>query len=361
MGMADAGAYVMTAKPKAGQTLDEAKEIMLEQVAKLRNGEFTEDFIKAVTANLKLQQQNALTDNSARADYYVDAFVNGVDWADEVESLNSLDKVTKADVVAVANKYLGPDNYVAIYKRQGQDPNELKLAKPPAYPNRDEPRQGIAVPDRHPELEGGTDRACIPRLRPRPHTPQSQERRRSAVCTQQDQRHLHPGICIRKPGSEVDSLLNYAPELMSFVRTPDMTAEQIKNEFYKLACNYRFKIGAKRSYAVISGLSENMDKAAALFEKVLANAEIPAEALTAFADRLDKARADRKHNQSANFGMLSQYVIFGANNSSTNSMTPEQIRNTNPAKFVEALRQLNKYEQTVVYWGKAPAKKVVRL
>ena len=144
MGMADAGAYVMTAKPKAGQTLDEAKEIMLEQVAKLRNGEFTEDFIKAVTANPKLQQQNALTDNSARADYYVDAFVNGVDWADEVESLNSLDKVTKADVVAVANKYLGPDNYVAIYKRQGQDPNELKLAKPQLTPiemNRDKASQ----------------------------------------------------------------------------------------------------------------------------------------------------------------------------------------------------------------------------
>ena len=39
MEMADAGAYVMTAMPKEGQSLDEAKDIMLEQVEKLRNGE----------------------------------------------------------------------------------------------------------------------------------------------------------------------------------------------------------------------------------------------------------------------------------------------------------------------------------
>ncbi len=119
MDMADAGAYVMIAMPKAGQTLDEAKDILLEQVAKLRNGDFSEDFIKAVTANLKLEQQKALTSNSSRANYYVDAFVNGVEWADQVAEYNNLENVTKADVVAAANKYLGDNNYVAIYKRQG--------------------------------------------------------------------------------------------------------------------------------------------------------------------------------------------------------------------------------------------------
>lgn len=87
-----------------------------------------------------MQQQQALTSNAARANYYVDASVNGVDWADQIAEYNNLDKVTKEDVVAAANKYLGPDNYVAIYKRQGQDPNELKLAKPQLTPiemNRD--------------------------------------------------------------------------------------------------------------------------------------------------------------------------------------------------------------------------------
>lgn len=148
---------------------------------------------------------------------------------------------------------------------------------------------------------------------------------------------------------------------MDFVRTPDMSAEQIKNEFYKLACSYRFSIGSKRSYAVITGLSENMDKAVRLFENVLANAEVPAEALAAYADRVEKARSDSKLNQSANFARLSQYVVYGPKNEATEAMSPEELRSTTPARFADVLRELNNYEQTVIYWGNASEKDVVAL
>ena len=360
MDMADAGAYVMTARPTAGQTLDQVKDILLEQVAKLRNGEFSDEFINAVTANLKLQQQNALTSNSARANYYVDAFVNGVDWADEVAEMNNLDKVTKADVVAVANKYLGDNNYVVLYKRQGQDPNELKLAKPELTPiemNRDksskfltEVQNTIVEPVEPVFVDFDRD---MTRLKTKDGV--------EVLYVPNKTNDIFSLIYVYETGTENDELLDYAPELMSFVHTPDMTAEQIKNEFYKLACSYSFSIGAKRSYAVISGLSENMDKAAALFEKVLANAEIPADALAAYAGRVEKARADGKLNQSANFSRLAQYVVYGPKNYATDVMTPDQLRATDPAKFVDALRNLNKYEQTVIYWGNAPAKDVVAL
>ena len=84
--------------------------------------------------------QRSLTSNDSRADQYVQAFVNGVPWADEVAKLESLDKITKADVVAAANKYLLPQGYAVLYKRKGEDPNELKIAKPQLTPivmNRD--------------------------------------------------------------------------------------------------------------------------------------------------------------------------------------------------------------------------------
>ena len=161
MGQADAGAYVMSGRPKAGQTLDEVKDILLEQADKLRKGEFSDDLVEAVKANLKLTVQRSLTSNDSRADQYVQAFVNGVPWADEVAKLESLDKITKADVVAAANKYLLPQGYAVLYKRKGEDPNELKIAKP----HRDEPRQDIAFPCRDSEFGSRTYRACFCRLR----------------------------------------------------------------------------------------------------------------------------------------------------------------------------------------------------
>ena len=51
---ADYGALVLQGLPKAGQTLDEVRDLLLAEVAKLRNGEFSEELIKAVVNNLKV-------------------------------------------------------------------------------------------------------------------------------------------------------------------------------------------------------------------------------------------------------------------------------------------------------------------
>lgn len=77
--------------------------------------------------------------NDGRADMFVSSFIDGVDWKDEVASLDRMSKVTKQQIVDFANKYFG-DNYALIYKRQGKDPNEKKIDKPKITPivmNRD--------------------------------------------------------------------------------------------------------------------------------------------------------------------------------------------------------------------------------
>ena len=46
-----------------------------------------------------------------------------------------------------------------------------------------------------------------------------------------------------------------------------MTPEEVKSEFYRLACSFFVSPGAKRTYVVLSGLSENMPAAMALLRK----------------------------------------------------------------------------------------------
>ena len=71
---------------------------------------------------------------------FVESFVNGTDWADEVTALERMSKLTKADIVAFANKYFTDSNYAVVYKKTGKDPNEKKISKPEITPivmNRD--------------------------------------------------------------------------------------------------------------------------------------------------------------------------------------------------------------------------------
>ena len=138
--MADGGAFLMIGMPKPGQTLDEVRELLLKEVEKLRAGEFDENLVKAIAANDKLALQQALESNDRRADFYVDAFVNGQSLADIVDDFSHIDSVTKDDMLAAVRRYIGTDNYAAIYKRQRPDSSIVKMPKPELTPiatNRD--------------------------------------------------------------------------------------------------------------------------------------------------------------------------------------------------------------------------------
>lgn len=69
--------------------------------------------------------------------------------------------------------------------------------------------------------------------------------------------------------------------------------------------------GAKRTYVVLSGLSENMPAAMALFEKLMANAKVNPEAYTNMANDILKSRKDAKLNQMQNFSRLVTYATYG--------------------------------------------------
>src|SRR5699024_8033384 len=102
--------------------------------------DFDESLIEATINNYKMQMMRSFEENESRAMLYVYSFINGADWADEVQQLDRMSKITKQDVVDWANKYLGPESYAIVYKREGKDPNEQKIAAPkitPIVTNRD--------------------------------------------------------------------------------------------------------------------------------------------------------------------------------------------------------------------------------
>ena len=83
--------------------------------------------LQANINNFKLYQIQNMESNEGRADMFVNSFINGTSWEDEVTSIDRIAKLTKAEIVDFANKYLKNDNYAAIYKKQGKDPNEKKM------------------------------------------------------------------------------------------------------------------------------------------------------------------------------------------------------------------------------------------
>ncbi|MDR1004919.1 MAG: insulinase family protein, partial [Prevotellaceae bacterium] len=358
--MSDYSALMMQGRPKQGQTLDQVKDLLLGEIDKLRTGDFDEKILEANINNFKLSQMSQMEDNDARADWFVQSFINGTTWSDEVTSLDRMSKLTKADVVAFASKYLKDDNYAIIYKRQGKDPNEKKIAKPEITPivmNRDTASaflkaiQASKVTPIEPvfldftkDMKQLTGKADVP-----------------VLYKQNTTNAIFQLVYLFDMGNNNDKALSTAAGYLEYLGTPDMTAEQIRSEFYRLACSFSVSPGNERSYVILSGLSENMPAAMALFEKLMANAVVNKEAYTNYVEDILKSRKDAKLNQSQNVSRLVNYAMYGADSPAKNLLSEAELKGMNPQLLVDRIRELNSFKHRIMYYGPDSEEQLLQL
>lgn len=356
--MADYSFLLMAANPKEGQSLEEARDILLGEVDKLKRGDFDENLLEAAVNNFKLGLQAKLESNEARADWLAESFINGSSWKDEVEGIGRLSKITKQQIVDFANANLKNDNYAVVYKRQGKDPNEKKIDKPeitPIFTNRDtssrflkevqsnrvKPIEPVFV-DYSKDMEKGMAKADIPVLYKYNNT-----------------NGLFTLTYVFEIGRNDDKVLGTAARYIKYLGTDQMDAEQLRREFYRLACNYWISAGEDRVSVGLTGLEENRVKAMELFESLLADAQPNAEVLENMKGDIRKARVDAKSNQGANFSRLRQYGLYGPYSPATAVLSDSELDELQPEDLLGRLRKLNSYEHRVMYYGPASLKQVI--
>lgn len=348
---ADYGYMQLAGRPKQGQSLEEVRDLLLGEVAKLRAGEFDEALIAAAVNNYKLEAMQYLDSNDGRADMYVQSFINRTEWKDEVEVFDRLSKITKEDVVRFANEKLGEQNYAIIYKRQGKDPNEQKIAKPeitPIVTNRDAQSdffKAVAASEVKPieprfvDFEKDMDR----------FEAQSGIEVLYKQNTTTDYFSLEYMFDL---GTIVDPALGLAFDYTEYLGTLAKSAEQIQSELYGLACGFNLRASTSRCRITISGLGENMNKAMDVVEDLVANAVADEAILANVKQDMLKSRANAKLNQSSNFSALQSYVIYGEEGMKAR-LSNEELMALTSEELLAKVRDLLTKQHTVVYYGPA--------
>ena len=349
MPLAEYSAMIMIGYPKEGQTLDEVKALMLGEIDKLKRGDFDESLIKAVVNNKKLQYYRTLESNDDRAYMMADAFITRKKWSDVVGELDRISGITKQQIIDFARRHF-TDGYVTVYKRIGNDTTIRKIDKPEitAIPaNRDlqsafvkeitdskvEPIQPKFV-DFDKDLTKATTKNGLPVLYVK-----NTENGRFTLTYHFDF------------GGASDKWLPYAAEYFDYLGTDKMTAEQLKQKFYSLACSHGISIGTRAANIYVSGLAENMTEAMALMDDLLANAKVDTAAYNKYVGVELKSRADNKLDQGTNFSRLMQYGMYGEYNPARNIPSSEELKEMEPQRLVDKIKAFRGYKHTVLYYG----------
>ncbi len=355
----DYGMFVLSASPKEGQTLEELRPLLLTELNKIKSGDFDFALVKSIVANFKLGELRRTDNNNARLGSLLTSYIQskGANWNGDVSSLDDMNKVTKEQIVKVANKYFG-ENYVVVNKRKGVDPDIVKVEKPSITPV--ETNAGKASP-----FVEKISAMSVGSIKPQWLDYDKEITRGKAgiadVLYVQNKDNALFNLYYRFDiGSWSNPTLSNAVAYLQFLGTDKMSAEEISKAFYDIACSYNISVGAENTTISISGLQENFEKAVTLFEEVLRNVKPDEAALATLKGRWLKGRENNKLNKGAIASGLRTYAQYGAKNPFNTVISNEELNNLKASDLVNQLGQLMSYEHAIIYYGPKPINEFVQ-
>ena len=345
----DYSGFLFIGVPKQGQDLKEVRQLLLDEIGKLKRGEFSDDLLSSVINNKKLNFFRSLDNNRFRVSRFMNAFINGTEWEQEVKEIDRMSRITKEQIVAFANRFF-TDGYITVFKTQGVDSLQKKIDKPAitAIPtNRDQVSQFVK----------DIQNTKVDPIQPvfldfKKDLTVSKTKNGLPLLYKQNTADGLFNLSFRYEfGHEDDNRYDIAADYLNYLGTDKLSATEVKQQFYKLACNMNVGVNGDNINISLSGLSENMPQALALLEDVLTNAKADEESYKQYVDLILKNREDAKKDQNNCFDYLYHYAVYGPHNVRRDDMTAQQLREANPKMFTDLMKNISSYEHTVLYYG----------
>lgn len=353
----DYGEIFFAGYPRQGQSLEEVRDLILEEVSKLRSGDFDESLIESTINNYKLGQMHELESNEDRAMSFVNSFINCHDWADDAHMLDRMSQISKDQIVEWAGKYLGASSHVSAYKRMGVDESIDKIAAPKITPietNRDMQSefltsvQNTEVSPIEPVFVDFSKDMSVGKLEGL-----------ELLYKRNTLNDITSVSFIYDEGLQNDPRLDMAFSYLGYLGTPTRTVEEISKEMYELACSYSLRAGNSQSQFTLSGLDENIGKALSIMEDVVLNAQPDEDILEALKADVLKSRADSKLSQGANFAALQRYIFYGPEFIQRAALSNAEIEALTSDELLTLVGDLYMSEHKVLYYGPASESQAV--
>jgi predicted Zn-dependent peptidase len=352
----DFGFQYLWGIPKEGQTLEEVEKLLLDQTEIIKKGEIEEWILPAIVTDFKKSEKAGLESNSSRVSAMRTAFLSYEDWDHYVASLDRMGKLTKADIVRVAKKYFG-ENLVAGYRRDAQ--HEVPKIEKPQIDKID------IDPTRQSPFAMNVRSLPVDEIEPVFVDPKKDYQ----ISTYSDGAKLYYSenpindlfsltISVEL-GTRHEDRMGLAAALLDKSGTGDLTAEDLKKEWYKLGTDFGFGAGEQSTTITISGLDENFDASLALALQLVKTPKADDETLAELKKIVIAQRADSKKNPRTILDALRRYSIWGDQSPHLVKITDAEIEKKTVDELLSLVSGIVGYEQTITYTGSLDPKSVI--
>jgi predicted Zn-dependent peptidase len=335
--------------PKEKQTLEEAKELVLAEIEKLKKGEFPDWMMEAIANEYRLNNLRQFQ-NRYETFSFLEAFIYNNNWEDILSFGDKLEKVNKKELTDYANQ-LFKSNYVVLYKRKGEAKGLVKVQKPPLT--------AVTI-NRNDESKFFTEWKKLPADSIAPvfvdfNTAIKHKQLKEGIelnTVQTNNTELFSTYYVINSGKDNDIKVPLAVNFLPYVGTSKHTATELKQELFRYGLNTYVFSSKNRSYVYVSGLNRNLEKGVQLLEEIINNSLPDTAAYAKYAERIIKERDDAKLSQdNILYSGLMNYAMYGSKSSQTDVLSNEEIRKQNPGQMLGLVKSMLNYPHKIFYCG----------
>ena len=298
-------------------------------------------------------------------------FIQGRPLVDELNDIDAMEKITTEQITEFAKKHYR-DNYAVVYKRQGEAKDIVKAEKPPITP--------IPVPEELSEfgrnfellpMEPETGPVYADLEKDLHSTPLTQPVSAGAdqvstgvtLFTSENDINERFSLSLQFPvGSRMDKELALALGWIDELGTDKYSAEELRQEWFKLAARMSTFVETDRCGFTLGGLQRNFKESLELFLHVISNVKADRESYDALVEAVEKSRSDRRSNRGSLMSAAGGYAIYGGpENYSADILPVAKMKEIDPEKLVERIHGLLDFTHDVVYYGPAKDSEVREL
>ena len=343
----EAGSWILFGTARSGQSHAAVEELLTSVVAKLKTGEFEQSDLDAIITNAEIQEKRQLESNGSRVSAMTRAFIAHTPWEQAAQRIERLRKVTREDVMRVANEYL-TDNLVVIRRQQGSH-EPPKITKPSITPididtsRRSRFAQDIAAMEAR-ELEPEW-------LVEGKHFARHKLPAGDMVAVKNARNDLFALTYRFEIGSVQRRLLCHALELWDRSGMIGISAADLKKKLYAMGTSIDSSCDDEITTLNVSGIDRNLESSVVLLDAWLRNAAFTNEDVSKLAENRISQRKDQMEEPSFLASALAEYAMRGNHSQYLLAPSNKELERAKGSALARLLAKLPDHQHKTSYFG----------
>jgi len=345
----DHGATIFLAIPKLiGQSLEEAEQLLLGEIKKIKNGEIDEKTLSSIKNQLYVDNQLEM-ENLENVNYLISqAFALNKNIEEYLLQNEKIKNLTLDDIKRVANKYFG-ENYMVMYSKMGSLKKE-KIDKPdyePLIANTDAKSEFTKsfekIKDEDYKISYiNFDKDIKTEKIADNNNFYYTENPKNDIFTLE----LKFGI-----GKNALPLLDYATTILNVAGTDEFNTNQIKQEFSNIGCTYSFNCDNNNFYINLEGMESNLKEAVQLLNKLINNPKAEQDKIELIIDSESSSRKMERAEPDNIADALKSFVLYNNKSKFLDRLTLKEIKKLQVANLLNEYKKVLDYAVEIHYVG----------